>query len=209
MSLRCMGTLRQSNGNRWRSMRTDPPPVNPVIPAAMGSSTVTVDSVAYLTRLVGYDTEECIQKAVEEGVIELDHKSKWERDHDVYRFTAKGAGYRTSTQGACSRGRRSGQERTTRKISGWLGTGPPPPPPRWGDGRRRRMRSSWFQLCRQFGGCEGRRPCPNHTLGAPLHAALTRRRALAWGGGALPAVRLGTAASVAKAAVGAAAAALN
>lgn len=51
---------------------------------------MTVDSVAYLTRLVGYDTEECIQKAVEEGVIELDHKSKWERDHDVYRFTAKG-----------------------------------------------------------------------------------------------------------------------
>ena len=85
-----MGTLRQSNSDRRRSIRADPPPVNPVIPAAMGSRTVAVDSVDYVARLTGYDTEECIEKAVEDGVIELDRKSRWKRDHDDYRFTAKG-----------------------------------------------------------------------------------------------------------------------
>lgn len=85
-----MGTLRQPNGDRRRSMRTDPPPINPVIPAAMGSHTVIADVVDYVARLTGYDAEECIQKAIEDGVIELDSEGGWERGDGVYRFTAKG-----------------------------------------------------------------------------------------------------------------------
>ena len=88
--MRDMGTLRQSNGNRRRSMHIDPPLVNPVIPAAMGSHTVIADVVEYVAQLTGYDTKECIQKAIEDGVIEVDHKGGWKRGDGVYRFTPKG-----------------------------------------------------------------------------------------------------------------------
>lgn len=49
-----------------------------------------VDAVEYLARLVGYDAEECIQKAIEDGLIEVDSEGGWERGDGVYRFTAKG-----------------------------------------------------------------------------------------------------------------------
>lgn len=48
------------------------------------------DAVEYLARLVGYDAEECIQKAIEDGLIEVDSEGGWERGDGVYRFTAKG-----------------------------------------------------------------------------------------------------------------------
>ena len=84
------GTMLHSGNDRWRSIRTDPPPVNPVIPAALGSCTVVVAAIDYVARWAGYDTEECIEKAIEDGLIELDEKNEWKRDYDVYRFTAKG-----------------------------------------------------------------------------------------------------------------------
>lgn len=84
------GMLRSSSRRPWRDLASDPPPINPVIPAAGGSYTVTVDLVDYVARWAGYDTEKCIEKALKDGVIELDYKSRRGRDHDVYRFTAKG-----------------------------------------------------------------------------------------------------------------------
>ena len=84
------GMLQSSSRRPWRDLASDPPPINPVIPAAGGSYAVTVGLVDYVARWAGYDTEKCIEKALKDGVIELDHKSRWGRDHDVYRFTAKG-----------------------------------------------------------------------------------------------------------------------
>ena len=85
-----MGTLRSPDRRPCRDLASDSPPINPVIPAAGGSCTVTVDLVDYVARWAGYDTEKCIKEALEDGVIELDCKSDWSRDHDVYRLTPKG-----------------------------------------------------------------------------------------------------------------------
>ena len=90
MSMSGTEMLQSSSRCPWRDLASDPPPVNPVIPAAGFSCTVTVDLVDYVARWAGYDTEECIEKALDDGVIELDYKSDWSRDHDVYRLTAKG-----------------------------------------------------------------------------------------------------------------------
>ena len=90
MSMSGTEMLQSSSRRPWRDLASDPPPVNPVIPAAGGSCTVTVGLVVYVARRAGYDTEECIEKALDDGVIELDYKSDWNRDHDVYRLTAKG-----------------------------------------------------------------------------------------------------------------------
>ena len=84
------GILRWPDRLPWRDLTGDPPPVNPVIPAAGVSCTVTVGLVDCVARRAGYDTEECIGKALDDGVIELDYKSDWNRDHDVYRLTARG-----------------------------------------------------------------------------------------------------------------------
>lgn len=83
-------TLRSSVRRPWRDLASDPPPINPVIPAAGRSALVPVDLVDYVARWAGYDTEKCIEKALDDGVIVLDYKSEWKRDHDVYRLTAKG-----------------------------------------------------------------------------------------------------------------------
>lgn len=85
-----METLQQLNSRPLRSIRDDPPPFNPVVLAAGSSRTVSVDLVEYVARRVRYDAEECIEKALEDGLIELDYQSKMGRDHDIYRFTAKG-----------------------------------------------------------------------------------------------------------------------
>ena len=69
------GILRWPDRLPWRDLTGDPPPVNPVIPAAGVSCTVTVGLVDYVARRAGYDTEECIGKALDDGVIELDYKS--------------------------------------------------------------------------------------------------------------------------------------
>ena len=80
-----------SNSRRCRSIREDPLPINPVIPAAGGSDTVIVDFVDYVARWAGYDAEECIQKAVEDDMAELYYRNPYgERGLDMYRLTAKG-----------------------------------------------------------------------------------------------------------------------
>ena len=50
---------------RW-SIRRNPLPINPVILASGGSDTVSVRMVNYVARWADYDTEECIQKALED-----------------------------------------------------------------------------------------------------------------------------------------------
>ena len=85
-------TLRSPDRLPRRDLASDPPPINPVISAAGLSSTVTVGLVDYVARWAGYDTEKCIEKALEDGVIKLEHKSDWRSDHDVYRLTSKGLG---------------------------------------------------------------------------------------------------------------------
>ena len=85
------GALGTLNGRQYRSMRRDPPPINPVIPAAGGSDTMSVALVNYVAQCTGYDTEECIQVALEDGEIELYYRCPGGyREYDVYRFTAKG-----------------------------------------------------------------------------------------------------------------------
>ena len=80
------------NGRQCRSFRKDPPRINPVIPAAGGSETVDVGIINYVAQRIGYDTEECIRIALEDGVIELHHRSLPDfREYDTYRLTAKGA----------------------------------------------------------------------------------------------------------------------
>lgn len=80
-----------SNGRRCRSYRKDLPCINPVIPAARGSNLVYVAVINYVAYRLGYDTEECIRMALEDGYIELYHRNQHGyREYDTYRLTAKG-----------------------------------------------------------------------------------------------------------------------
>ena len=80
-----------SEGRRCRDIRRDPPPVSPVIAAAGGSDVVPVGRIDYVARWAGYDTEECIEKGVDDGYIELYYSNLYgEREYDTYRLTAKG-----------------------------------------------------------------------------------------------------------------------
>ena len=91
MSLTGMEAREMSSGRRWKSIREDPLPLNPVIPASGGSDTVTVDLVDYVAQRAGYNAEECIEKALEDGEIELYYRNPYGvRDLDVYLLTAKG-----------------------------------------------------------------------------------------------------------------------
>ena len=64
---------------------------SPVILAAGLEETVTVNMVNYVARWIGYDAEECILKALEDGEIEMYKTSRLERrGYDLYRLTAKG-----------------------------------------------------------------------------------------------------------------------
>ena len=80
-----------SEGQRYRSIHRDPPPTSPVITAAGGSDVVSVSRINYVAWWAGYDTEECIQKAVDDGDIEVYYPDLWgDRRYDTYRLTAKG-----------------------------------------------------------------------------------------------------------------------
>ena len=80
-----------STGLPRRGIRTDPPSSNPaVIDAGLGDL-VAVDLVDYAAARPGYDTEECIQKALEDGEIEMYQPSGGRRGYDVYRLAAKGS----------------------------------------------------------------------------------------------------------------------
>ena len=80
-----------SEGRRYQSIRRDPPPVSPVVAAAGYSDTVGVALIDYAAWCAGYDTEECIQKAVDDGYIEVYCPDLCgDRRYDTYRLTAKG-----------------------------------------------------------------------------------------------------------------------
>lgn len=52
---------------------------------------VDVGRIDYVARWAGYGTEECIQKAVDDGDIEVYYLNLYgDREYDVYRLTAKG-----------------------------------------------------------------------------------------------------------------------
>ena len=76
---------------RYRNIRRDPPPTSPVITAAGYSDVVGVGLIDYVAQWAGYDTEECIQKAVDDGDIEVYRFSPYgARRYDTYRLTARG-----------------------------------------------------------------------------------------------------------------------
>ena len=73
------------------SVREDTSSPSPVILAAGFEKTVSVNMVNYVARWIGYDAEECILKALEDGEIEIFETSPdGSRGYDIYRLTAKG-----------------------------------------------------------------------------------------------------------------------
>lgn len=85
------GAQESLDGIPCRSFREDPPPINPVIPAAGGADTVSASKIDYVARWARYDTEGCILRALEDGEIELFYRDRLGyRSCDTYRLTAKG-----------------------------------------------------------------------------------------------------------------------
>ena len=85
------GAQESLNGRRCRSYRKDLPCTNPVIPAAGRHDLAGVAVINYVAQRLGYDTEECIRMALEDGYIELYHRNRLGyREYDTYRLTAKG-----------------------------------------------------------------------------------------------------------------------
>ena len=73
------------------SIRRDPTSPNPAILAAGFENMLSVNRVGYVARRIGYDAEECIQKALEDDEIEVCKVGGGgHRRYDVYRLTAKG-----------------------------------------------------------------------------------------------------------------------
>ena len=79
-----------SNSLPLQSIRRDPLDTNPAVVAAGFSETTDVGTIAYVAQRIGYDTEECIQKALEDHEIEMYQPSRGKREYDVYRLTARG-----------------------------------------------------------------------------------------------------------------------
>ena len=80
-----------SEGRRCRSSRRDPSPARLVIAAAGYSDVVSVSLVDYVAQWAGYDTEGCIQKAMDDGYIDVCYPNLYgDRKYDTYRLTAKG-----------------------------------------------------------------------------------------------------------------------
>ena len=91
MSLKGTVTSGLSDSRPLRSIRRDPLPTNPAVVAAGFSETTDVGTIAYVAWRAGYDTEECIQKALEDDEIEMYQQTRdGSREFDVYRLTAKG-----------------------------------------------------------------------------------------------------------------------
>ena len=89
MSLEGTEMSGSSRSRPLRSIRRDPPYTNPAVIAAGFSETVDVAVINYVAQRIGYDTEECIQKALEDNEIEMYRPSR-NREYDVYRLTARG-----------------------------------------------------------------------------------------------------------------------
>lgn len=90
MSLSGTGMSEMSYKRPRRSIRSDPLSLNPAVIAAGSTETVDVGMVRYVAERIGYDAEECIQKALEDKEIEMYMPSGGYRDFDTYRLTAKG-----------------------------------------------------------------------------------------------------------------------
>ena len=89
MSLEGMEMSGSSCSRPLQSIRRDPLPTNPAVAAAGFSETVNVNTINYVAWRIGYDTEECIQKALEDNEIEMYRPSR-KRGYDIYRLTARG-----------------------------------------------------------------------------------------------------------------------
>ena len=89
MSLGGTGMSEGLSGLPIRSIRSDPPSSNPAVIAAGFSDMAAVGLVDYAAARLGYDAEECIQKALEDGEIEMYQPSGGRRGYDVYRLTAR------------------------------------------------------------------------------------------------------------------------
>ena len=85
-----MGSTGLSSSLPRLSIRRDPLPTNPAVVAAGFAETVDVDLVNYVAQRIGYDAEECIQKALEDDETEMYQPSGGRRGYDVYRLTAMG-----------------------------------------------------------------------------------------------------------------------
>ena len=91
MSLKSTVTSGLSVSRPLRSIRRDPPDTNPAVIAAGFSETTDVGTIAYVAGWIGFDTEECIQKALEDDEIEMFQQTRdGSREFDVYRLTARG-----------------------------------------------------------------------------------------------------------------------
>ena len=85
--------LESSNEGRrgHQSVGREPTPASIVIAATGGSDVVDVGRINYVARRAGFNAEECIQRAVNEGHIEAyDFDLDGDREYDAYRLTAKG-----------------------------------------------------------------------------------------------------------------------
>ena len=86
------GDPRSPNSWAYRSIREYPPHTNPVAAAAGLGETTGVGLIGYAARRGGYDAEECIRKAAEDGKAVFHRPSgDGHREYDVYRLTAKGS----------------------------------------------------------------------------------------------------------------------
>ena len=91
MSLKGTETSGSSRSRPLQSIRRDPLPTNPAVVAAGFSETTDVATIAYVSQRIGYDAEECIQKALEDREIEMYQPTRdGSREYDVYRLTARG-----------------------------------------------------------------------------------------------------------------------
>ena len=81
-----------SEGRRGhQSVGREPTPASIVIAATGGSDVVDVGRINYVARRAGFNAEECIQRAVIEGDIEVYIPNPYgKREYDTYRLTAKG-----------------------------------------------------------------------------------------------------------------------
>lgn len=87
----CTETSGLSSGPPRYDIREDPPFTDPAAIAAGYENLPSVDRVGYVARRNGYDPEECIQKAPEDGEMGPDWTSPdGIRKYGICRPTAKG-----------------------------------------------------------------------------------------------------------------------
>lgn len=164
---------------RW-SIRRDQLPTNPALLAAGGAETVAVEMVGYVAQRLNYDTEECIQKALEDGEIEMYYPSRDKtRGHDTYRLTAKGR--RTSDSHLREVFRESAEvarreceghcpERGRAEPAGGTANSGKPPPPEGGIAFR--LPAAWLITVATAASC--RSPLPGRGMFALAPARPTR-----------------------------------